>query len=214
MLAIQFVNALRARQFDFHLETIEQLMPLINALDHHLYARTLPIYLRDMCTLEERHPAIHKEFMEGNFVGQKSKRSGSTIALDQTYEQLINVLKGDGGIIGLSEDPSSLRLHQVAGPELARLVAQFEEYYTDSSESSSSCNHHEQYPEFQKSFKNDVDGMISALESLATPFTEDSGELFSLDTSVIMSETVVKNVANLTTRGRKQYEKFFNERVS
>ena len=116
LLAIQYVRTLRVRLFQSYLETLEKFLPLIHAMDHHHYARALPIYLRDMCTLEERHPAAHKEFWERNFVGQKSNRAASTIAFDQTYTHLIDILKGDGGVVGITEDPSSLCLHQVAGP--------------------------------------------------------------------------------------------------
>ena len=50
LLAIQYVRTLRVRLFHSHLETLEKFLPLIHAMDHHHYARALPIYLRDMCT--------------------------------------------------------------------------------------------------------------------------------------------------------------------
>ena len=56
--------------------------------------------------------------------------------------------------------------------------------------------------------------MISALENMSTPFAEDNGQLFALDTSVIMTEAVVDNIINLEARGQKQYDTFFKDVVS
>ena len=46
----------------------------------------------------------------------------SCIALDQMHEQLIGSLKGDGGIIGLTENPEALRRFMIAGPELTCII--------------------------------------------------------------------------------------------
>ncbi|GFN92408.1 hypothetical protein PoB_001891400 [Plakobranchus ocellatus] len=106
---LHFVKANRTACFDLHLETLEQLLPWIFALDHTNYARDLPIHLRDMYSLKYMHPAVHKEFTEGRFVGQKTHRNFSCLALDQMHEQLICTIKGDGGIIDRKEDPEALR---------------------------------------------------------------------------------------------------------
>jgi len=73
------------------------------------YARWLPIHLIDMMTLEERHPKIAKAFHTGKFVVHKSDRDFSAMAIDQAHEQANAVIKGDGGAVGITEDPSELR---------------------------------------------------------------------------------------------------------
>ena len=42
------------------------------------------------------------------------------------HEQNNEVIKSDGGAIGVTEDPSVLRRWMVAGPEISRLVANYE----------------------------------------------------------------------------------------
>ena len=101
---LQFVKSIRDADFDLFLETIEQLSPWVFALDRTNYERNLTIHNRDMHALEELHPAIYQEFVQGHFVGQKTCHAYSGIALDQTHEQLIGELKGNsGGVIGLTE---------------------------------------------------------------------------------------------------------------
>lgn len=48
------------------------------------------------------------------------------MALDQSHEQCNKCIKGDGGIVGLTEDPTALRRWMLAGPEVVRLVNEFE----------------------------------------------------------------------------------------
>ena len=93
------------------------------------YARWLPINLRDMSTLGEKHPQLAHAFQIGAFVVHKSSRDFSAIATvykDQAHEQANAAIKANSGAIGVTEDPSALRRWVVAGPEVSQLVAQYE----------------------------------------------------------------------------------------
>ena len=58
------------------------------------------------------HCTVHEEFQNGNFfVVQHSQRAFSCMALDQSQEQCNKCIKGDGGIVGLTEGP----VHSVDG---------------------------------------------------------------------------------------------------
>ena len=79
-----------------------------------------------MVTLEKKHPQVAQEFQNGKFVVHKSSRQFSAVAIDQAHEQANAVIKGDGGAIGMTEDPSALRRWMIAGPEVSHLVDQYE----------------------------------------------------------------------------------------
>lgn len=49
--------------------------------------------------------------------------------LDQAHEQQNAIVKGSGGIIGLTESSAALKDWVVAGPEKARLLVEFEDYF-------------------------------------------------------------------------------------
>ena len=122
LLILEFVKSYRSADFNLYKETLHALMPWVFALDHLHYARNLRVHLRDMATLEEKHPALYSEFARGHFVGQKSKRAFSNIPKDQMHEQLIDWLKNHAGVIENLDDPSTVRREQVVRPEMARLV--------------------------------------------------------------------------------------------
>ena len=49
-----------------------------------------------------------------------------SIPLDQAHEQNNEFIKGEGGVIGITENPNALLRWMVAGPDLARMVAEIE----------------------------------------------------------------------------------------
>ena len=173
------------------------------------YKRNLPLHLRNLCSLKEMHTDVYSKFMEGHFVGHKSCRAFSGLATDQLHEQLIRILKGDGGIIGLTDYDDSLRQFMILALELSRLVKEFED-----GEPGTDKKHHEQYPSFQRAFADDGKGLISSFKDFGNPFNEDRGHLFALDTGKIMSNDVVNAVRNIKQLGAEQYEEFYSERLT
>ena len=99
----------------------------------------------------------------------------------------------------------------VAGPEIARVVKEFESTF----EVTKPCDkrHHEQMPSVQKAFSKDVQALISVLEEMGNPFTEDSTELIVLDTKEIMPECVVQAIKTAKQKGQSQYDQFVEERL-
>jgi len=53
---------------------------------------------------------------------KKTGLAFSGLALDQIHKQLIGSIKGDGGIIRLTEDHAALQRFMVTRPELARII--------------------------------------------------------------------------------------------
>ena len=66
-----------------------------------------------MVTLAEKHPAVYQEFLHGNFTVNKTGRAFSNIAIDQAHEQNNACVKGDGGAVGLTWNPTALRRYGV-----------------------------------------------------------------------------------------------------
>ena len=141
VLVCQFVKSVRLGNFDLYIQSLQVMMPWVFALDHGHYARWLPVRIFDMLKLESLQPHVYKEFQDGGFVVQRSSHRFSSMGLDQNHEQLNKEIKGDGGVHGLYNDPDALRKWMVAGPEIARLVSEFEESFRN--EPSSYLHHDE-----------------------------------------------------------------------
>ena len=123
LLVLTFVRSLREGNFDLYIDCLTELVPWYFSLDHTGYARWGPIHIRDLISLAKAYPEIAAEFNKGNFVVCKSKRPFSAMALDQAHEQNNASVKGDGGAIGLTENPDGLRRWMVSRPEMVRMTS-------------------------------------------------------------------------------------------
>ena len=96
----------------------------------------------------------------------------------------------------------------VAGPELSRMVEEFEGRFTVSEER----DHHEQKRGVQSTFLKDVVNTVSSFEELGNPFTEERENLMAMHTKYIMDDNVVATVKNAHKIGEEQFCLFVKER--
>ena len=77
--------------------------------DHFHYVQWLLVHVRDLIQLECECSTVWNLFLKGHFVTQKTLHKFSMMAHDQIHEQLNAIVKGDGGIIGITENESAMR---------------------------------------------------------------------------------------------------------
>ena len=187
--------------------TLSALIPFF-ANNNTNYARWLPIHLKDMVSLEQAHPQLSKEFHQGKFVVHKTHRQFSGLAIDQAHEQANAIVKGDGGAIGITEDPSALRRWMVSGPEVSHLVSQYESA-SELKVSSEDDKHHEQSYQSQKSFRNQVQKLFCVMKDLGNPFQEESKDLLTLDTKTIAHPSAAELITTHIDKGKVAFKEFF-----
>lgn len=120
-----YVRSMRQASFAMYVDALTELAVWFFALDHTNYAFWIPAHLRDVVELPTTHTEIAEEFLTGNFTVRKTNRPFSAIPIDQAHKQNNAAIKGDGGAIGLTDNPSALQRWMVAGPEVARLIEEF-----------------------------------------------------------------------------------------
>ena len=203
-----YVRFLREADFALYLDALTELVPWFCALDHTNYARWIPVHLRDMAGLPNKHPEINRKFNAGHFTVQKTKRVFSAIPIDQAHEQNNACVKGDGGAVGLTEDPSALRRWMVAGPEVARVIREFENGGLHWNEREEDVHHHDQIASVQTTFAKHVRSLVAVIEEFGNPFEEESQDLIVLDTKEIADAAVVETVRNAKKIGQDQFDAF------
>ena len=206
-----FIRAVREGIFQLYIDAHTNIVPWFFAVDHIHYARWIPVHLRDMISLEKVNPTVFDKFKKGNFVVRKTARRFSAIAIDQTHEQNNAAVKGDGGAIGLTENLAAFRRWMVSGPEMGRVIGEFEKS-TEKKKSTDFC-HHEETKHVQKAFKRDVDCLAKTIEEYGNPFTENSSDLLVLDNRNIAEQAVVDTVFQIELLGQEQYDKYVRERL-
>ena len=100
--------------------------------------------------------------MKGHFAVQKTSNTFSAMSIDQCHEQLNDLIKGDGGAVGLTENPQALERWMIAGPEISRLIQEFENC-SQKSRSRTSTRDHELNTSTQKEFATDVKSLVITL---------------------------------------------------
>ena len=156
-------------------------------------------------------PSTESKFRDGLFVVHKTRNKFSGIAIDHAHEQNNALVKSDGGAVGLTENPGALRRWMVAGPEMSRLSRDVEALYLCNAYITES--HHEQTKGTQQAFHQHVTSLVSTIEDLGNPLTEQSNDLLSLDTKDIADPSVVKTIRQIEQTGKAMFEAFLEERL-
>ena len=162
--------------------------------------------------LSHFHPDIHTEFVKGHFTVKKTSNAFSNLAIDQAHEQNNAVVKDDGGAVGLTECPAALQRWMVSGPEMARVINDFD-ISVDSALCTSDMRHHEQRPGVQKISLQYVTSLKATIDEYINSFLETSGDLLVLDSRDIVEKFVIDNLYRIETLGCQQYDNFVSERL-
>ena len=95
----------------------------------------------------------------------------------------------------------------VAGPEVARVIVEFEDFNLRPHDQEET-RQHEETPSVQNTFARDVRSLVAVIED---PFEEDSQNLLVLDSKEIADPAVIETVRNAKQIGQDQFEAFTKE---
>ena len=207
-ILLKFLKAQREGDFPDYVDSLRAIVPWMFILDHWNYARWMSVHIYDLELLEKTCPAVDMEFRKGHFVTQKGSHKFSMLAHDQVHEQLNAVVKGEGGIIGITENEAALKRWMIAGPEIAAILSEYEDRFCQ--KRASSDKHHEQCIGTQQQFCKDVKSIVRCIEEKGNPFTEDSRDLLTMHTKVIMPSEVLVSVMSAEQKGQEQWRSFAN----
>ncbi len=82
-----YIRSLRESNFRLYMDSLQELAAAwFFAMNHTNYARWLPVHLRDMIGLVQKHPDIADKFNAGLFTAKKTTHHFSAMATDQAHE--------------------------------------------------------------------------------------------------------------------------------
>ncbi|CAG9821995.1 unnamed protein product [Phaedon cochleariae] len=205
---------LRQGDFDLFRETLKQMAPWYFLFDHQNYARYLTVHIQDLEELPSKAPDIHKEFLLKKFVLPITENPDSYLAIDHAHKQNNAKVKGNGGAVGLTSDPSALRRWTIGGPEICRLLNEFNHSEdADDDEVPISRTHHEQTKSYQSRFADHFAALKDAFLTYENPFSVQGTELVAIDSSVVVGTDAVQTLYDAVEKSESMYKSFVDERL-
>ena len=205
----------RENNWDLHVCSIRECLPLFFSFDRTNYARWCTLYYDDCLKLKENHPKIYNDFKNGHFTVQHSNRRFSSVALDQALEQHYNKpAKGLGGVIGITRRKYAVTKHDLISHEKESLT-NFLRTYCGLDEDDEHALHHE----FSKSLtiqdQQCVTKMLLYLLERGNPFLEtEQCDLSNLITGVKMEAQTSEFLVHAHEKGETAYQTFVDERLT
>ena len=130
------------------------------------------MHRKDLRSLSSTNSTIYAAFLEINFVVTKTLQNFSSIPIDHAHEQNKKLEKEDGSATGLRENTAGLIRWMVCGPEIGRIVNEFEKNMPSCRWSNAIYLHHKQTKSFQDKFLQHVVSLVSMMEGLENSFLE------------------------------------------
>ena len=110
----------------------------------------------------------------------------------------------EGTLIMGKANPNALRRWMLSGPEMARLVNEFEAGMVPDTGTKENSQHHEEHRSFQVTFFKAMKSLVAAVEDLENPLLEETGDLFTLDTKVIAEQSAVSRMRHIESLQKEQ----------
>ena len=207
MEILVFVRSIREGNFHLCVQSLRNLLKWFFALDHTNYARWLTIHVFDLISLPITHPDVYQQMLKGFFSFAKTKRPFSRMALDQVHEQNNKIIKGVGGATSLlnTQDESALIRWETCGPEVARIVLEFQDSLYKQDASSSAAKNHEDYEKFNR----DVESVYQAIP--CNPF--EMASLSTINNSAPFPQSVSDQLKQVLSTGERQVKAFIQDRL-
>ena len=165
----------------------------------------------DLISLPITHPDVYQQMLKGFFSFAKTKRPFSRMALDQIHEQNNKIIKGVGGATSLlnTQDESALIRWETCGPEVARIVSEFEDSLYNQDASSSAAKHHEDNEKFRQKFNRDVESVYQAIP--CNPV--EMASLSTINNSAPFPQSVSDQLKQVLSTGERQVKVFIQDRL-
>ena len=210
MLLLLFVRSIRTEDLFLYEKSLDEIADWVFILDHYNYARWLPVHVRDMMNVRVKHPALYRQFADGFFTIAKPQNTFAMIGFDQTHEQQNKELKMHGGTLNLS-DECVFTKWAVAGPEIARVITEFEAgMYT---RKNAVLKHHDHSPSVQQTFFAHTKALVIAFQEAGNPFDADSHEVVIIYTREVMPDNVARSIMDAHGEGKTQHADFVEHRL-
>ena len=128
------------------------------------------------------------------------------MALDQVHEQNNKIIKRVGGTTSLlnTQDESALIRWETCGPEVARIVSEFEDFLYNQDTFSNVAKHHEYNEKFRQKFNTDAESLYQAIP--CNPF--EMASLNTINNYAPFPQSLSDHLKQILSTGERQVKLF------
>ena len=207
-----FIEATRSRNWELHLDSLEDMIADFASMDRINYRRYAALYIADMRHLKENDKETWNYFREGNFCCQKNSIPFTAIGRDHCGEQENKILKGRGGVSGQSSNSNRRNRYFMTAPILAQIYK-----YMQKQGGSSSVNRKFHYQLGKAHTKRQNKWIVSLLQTydkqkVSLAATEEA-QFKNIVTGQVFSDEIYNNLIGAYETGQHLYKTFVDERL-
>jgi len=211
---LHLIHACRSADWEGFIAALDNNMRFFFARDLLNYAWMMPVYLRQMTTLEQDDPASWQALKEGAFVVAKSGVPFTPVFTDQALEQEIKVLKKHGGIVGLSQDERALDRLVTITPQLAHMVEQYLHGFPSHRTSPESECHYQLVGDVAVRIHANAKKIAQSIDlhCEGNPYKIET-PLKNLSSSAVIAKDMKDDILEFPSKGQKALEDFVEDRL-
>jgi hypothetical protein len=212
MTILTFIRATRDNNIMMHLEATRALLKYFFANNNLSYARLQSLYLTTMEELKTTNPEIWNEFLNGNLFSV-SKNGGSfrSIAPDHAHEQEIKIIKGNGGVIGITQKEECLDRYFKIAHEMLNINKKFESEFLIKNHIRT--EHHEKSYNIANRMETCKNKLVAVFEEYSIFSCCEATELTNFFTLEKIDPVIVADIVNRDQIGEELAAQFIEDRL-
>ena len=165
-----------------------------------------------MKCLEEFDPEIWAEFMQGNWVVNKNTIPFCAIGADHALEQVNRMMKVGGGIVGITQNPSTLTKFFLGAPEPFHIAKEARQMA--GMRSTEAKQHHDLMGTKARQQEDNVTALTDTIKKCIDPFSDQCDEVINILTKAIMPEKIQQDIVRRNEIGQVMYAAFVTDRIT
>ena len=207
---MNFTRSQKQPDLFLYLASLENLCKYFFSYNRLDYAQNIIEYISRVYSTKTKDPDLWNRLLSGAFALTKNTVSFTGTGVDQGQEFLNKILKGDGGLKGLTNKSASLLKYCLCAPELARLGRETEEMV---GMTATLCHRHHYLTTASLSRREkNVRKLVEVLKP-SNPFADKSTRLYNIMTKQVIPEQIEKDILNMEERGQQSLQCFVQDRI-
>ena len=211
MSLLNFMCSIKDPDIYMYLSSLGNVCKYILSYNRLDYALNISEYLARVDNTRTTDPEMWNMFQTGGFALKANSIPFTGIGVDQGQEFLNKILKGEGGLRGITNRPAALLQFCLSASELARLALETEELIGFNPKSKRQHHHHLSSAKFIER-QNKVELLYNVLEPYNI-FESTEPQLHNVMTKQVVSKVIEEDILKFETRGENAMKLFVQERI-